>query len=106
MNRMKKLLSIVFIVISLSSCLPETHVPMGIWQNEEWMITLYVLDCHEVNIGFWNTYPGTITVQEQNNVIFVRFSPGRSMEVFFTTLDEYGMSPSRVDFLLGRSFTV
>ena len=96
---------ISLLLLQLSSCVPETHPPIGVWKNENLNITLYVKPDYELHIRGFLTYMGTCIIGDDITKLFVEFAPVARLTIFKASFDMSGRA-TLGDWLISGNFRV
>ena len=108
LKNMRKLLLLGLISLLLhvlSSCVPETIPPVGIWRNEDLNIVLYVKPEYRSHLRFFYTYLGLIDSNGDGSKLFAEFGNGPRLTIFEATLEGEGRQ-ALGDWLIGGTFRV
>ena len=92
-KHLKKILLIGFIsliLFTISSCVPATNPPIGVWKNENLNIMLYVKPEYRNRIRTYHTYPGISWTSDDVEKILVEFGNGPRLSIFEASLEGYG----------------
>ena len=80
MKNFVKLTLVSLLLLQLSSCLPVTHPPIGIWESENPNIRVYVKSEYSHSQGFY--YPAIYIVNGEETKVFARFDLGTEFTIF------------------------
>ena len=75
----------------MTSCVPETHPPIGVWKSESPGIILYVKPDYQPIPGHGFRYPVTYILEGEETKAFVKFGNGPRFSVFDMSAIESGV---------------
>ena len=82
MKIIMRLVLVSLLLLNLSSCLPDTHPPIGVWKSEYPNIKLYIKAEYQRTPGVGDGYPAIYFAEGEAINVFVAFGPGPLFAIY------------------------